>query len=219
MQINDQGTFYIDGEYKAGDIILTVGDWELKADVDGYKKYAFGYEPDDFPELVTNGTFDTGVSGWNEARISLTSISNVSGKLRASSVNTNTNGVQTEIQTDIGKKYILNGEIFRGTMDGSLFIRVSENSTLTVNIQDLPFSNPSDGSFEIEFIASENITYIGALAAGFSSTGMYFEIDNISVKLAHPQSGDPLQLGNGRHRDFRYFPYKLSATEITEMLR
>jgi hypothetical protein len=59
MQINDQGTFYVEGEYKAGDIILTAGDWELKADVDGYKKYAFGYEPDDFPELITNGTFDT----------------------------------------------------------------------------------------------------------------------------------------------------------------
>jgi len=49
MQINDQGTFYVEGEYKTGDIILTAGSFEILADADGYKKYCAGYDADTTP--------------------------------------------------------------------------------------------------------------------------------------------------------------------------
>jgi hypothetical protein len=44
MQINDQGTFYVEGEYTNGEVIMSAGSFEILADADGYKKYCVGYD-------------------------------------------------------------------------------------------------------------------------------------------------------------------------------
>jgi hypothetical protein len=200
MQINDQGTFYIEGEYKAGDIILTAGDWELVADVDGYKKYAFGYEPADFPELITNGTFDTDLAGWGVG-------SGWAWDNGAATTNLSYGGYLT--QTPFTKQDALYQVTFDlvGSSGGAVYINTGNGYVTQLGVL------PATGSFTFYHKCKTPADVLGfAGVAGCS-------VDNVSVKLAHPKSGDTIQLGNGHHKDFRYYPYKLSSADIQELTR
>jgi hypothetical protein len=208
MQINDQGTFYVEGEYKAGDIILTAGDWELVADVDGYKKYAFGYEPEDFPELVTNGTFDTGIDGWSG------NFTWESGAIRFNSAAKYEKGYGPYFSVEAGSVYKVSIDVLENTTPYLLVIVRGTGFTQIV-LGKLPTSQ----SYKTyTFVANSSALVRLEFAVQIDGTNSAL-FDNISVKLAHPKSGDTIQLGNGHHKDFRYYPYKLSATDIQELTR
>ena len=207
MQINDQGTFYVEGEYKAGDTILTAGDWELKADVDGYKKYAFGYEPEDFPELITNGTFDTDISGWIGVGDYTSWI--IGGVARVGGL-TKTNGLLYQKISSSGRHRV-SFDFSNKTGSGGITIRADSSDTYGGYIY-TSAGNSGSVSFTVD-------TVFSAFGIRVSGGDCYYDLDNISVKLAHPKAGDTIQLGSGNHKDFRYYPYKLSATDIQELTR
>lgn len=205
MNINDQGTFYVEGEYKAGETILTAGDWELVADVDGYKKYAIGYEPDDFPELVTNGTFDTDTSGWTEVRGTL---SVDAGRLKLDYAQQYGVGTQFVSGLEIGKTYRISGELPNHVETQAIYLRF-DNPLVSLNQVKL-----STGGVVDYYWTCNNPNPYLCLLTGDQTTALF---DNISVKEVAPES--PITLGNGHHKDFRYYPYKLSTAEITELTR
>jgi hypothetical protein len=208
MQINDQGTFYVEGEYKAGDIILTAGDWELVADVDGYKKYAFGYEPDDFPELITNGTFDTDISGWTGV------FTWESGAIRFNSTVMYDKGYGPYFSVEAGKVYRVSVEVFENTTP-YLPVLVRGAGFTQIFLGMLP-TYQSYKTYTFVANSSASVQLVFDVQIGGTQSAL---LDNISVKLAHPKAGDTIQLGNGHHKDFRYYPYKLSATDIQELTR
>ena len=217
MIINEQGTFYVEGEYAQGDTILTAGDWELVADVDGYKKYAFGYEPSDFPELVTNGTFDTDISGWSAREGGGTEISFDDGKMRVTSlVSTTTIWGEQSIPTTSGSKYT--ASMFFDPNNSS-FQRHVRIMTPT-NIAPVALSEDATiaGIYSVSFFASTTSMRVAA-SAYVNTTGSSILADNVSVKLAHPKAGDIITLGNGNHKDFRYYPKKLSQNEVLELVK
>ena len=64
MIINEQGTFYVEGEYAQGDTILTAGDWELRANG---SKNAFAYSPETFVRRnLLNWSEDFTKSSWSK---------------------------------------------------------------------------------------------------------------------------------------------------------
>ena len=69
MIINEQGTFYVEGEYAQGDTILNAGDWELRANG---SKNAFAYSPETFVRRnLLNWSEDFGNSYWSKSRVTV----------------------------------------------------------------------------------------------------------------------------------------------------
>jgi hypothetical protein len=213
MQINDQGTFYVEGEYKAGDIILTAGDWELKADVDAYKKYAFGYEPADFPELVTNGTFDTDLSGWV---VKYNAFWEAGTLVLPRETGTDFNAEIYQVLTNltVGATYEVSLDILEQTGLGLALYPFGRYVS-----PGYAFASGAAVGKKVKFVANATTMTVWFITLGTAGAGYKVIVDNISVRLAHPKSGDTIQLGNGHHRGFRYYPYKLSATDIQELTR
>lgn len=131
-------------------------------------------------ELVVNGDFSNGLTGWNLARAA-GSLSVVAERGRATSTSTATHGiVQTLPALIIGQQYTFNLAIFKGTSVGNLFVRVSSNSQ--VNVGDA-FQQifTADGTVSTTFTATATQLYVGVINTPTGS-GQYFEIDNVSIR-------------------------------------
>ena len=140
-------------------------------------------------ELVTNGTFDTDLSGWNNDgttsaivgnQIEVTSVSGVSGS-----------GVNQTITTVAGKRYKFSSD--HAPQTGRARIEVKDNNNFGSGLGTLSQTSAT-GTYEFVFVALSNSTYIRLEAFDTSSVVLF---DNISVKeVLYDQPDGTLQLWN-----------------------
>jgi hypothetical protein len=125
-------------------------------------------------ELVTNGTFDTDTSGWTAQAGATLSV--VSGALRVTN-GTATYGIAYQsVPTVIGKTYQISCSAVGGTGSFHMYVGVGAGGNTLLD-------TTAAGVFT--FTASTTTSYI-SLFANSSTLGVYYEFDNISVKLAEP---------------------------------
>lgn len=131
-------------------------------------------------ELVTNGTFDTDISGWNNDgttsaivgnQIEVTSVSGVSGS-----------GVDQTITTVAGKRYKFSSD--HAPQTGRARIEVKDNNNFGSGLGTLSQTSAT-GTYEFVFVALSNSTYIRLEAFDTSSVVLF---DNVSVKEINPLS-------------------------------
>ena len=161
-------------------------------------------------ELVTNGTFDTDIDGWSANDRGVLSIE--SGRL----VFTDTWGGGTtgsmfySISTMPGATYVLKYDYDPNNTSANRFLRVRNfTSTGTIIAESIEHTTAVTVQ-TLQFTAQSGMTVINPTAF-FTNAGASFSVDNISVKLLEPA---PLTLGNGKHKDFRYYPKALSTNEV-----
>jgi hypothetical protein len=132
-------------------------------------------------ELVTNGTFDTGISGWTGYN-STPTWDNVNQRL-AINAPTEFDGAQTSsgISVSANTNYTLSLDVFLGTAGGvRLQVRNSANSG-GIALLDVDAS----GAYVLNFNSGANTSvYIRLLTSGGNTGTAYF--DNISLKEAIP---------------------------------
>ena len=158
-------------------------------------------------ELVTNGTFDTDLSGWNvnfnafweNGTLVLPKDLGASTNAEISQVMTNLRvGCEYEVTLDIVEQIGLDLRLYP-------FGRYVSPS--------YPFLGGVGTGRSVRFTANAVNMTLWFIALGNSGDGFRVVVDNISVKEVQ----QPLVLGNGNHKDFRYYPKKLSQNE-TEAL-
>jgi hypothetical protein len=141
--------------------------------------------------LVTNGTFDTDISGWTRTGTApgVTEFSsNHGGSLRHSDTGTGYAQANTTITTVIGQRYKLSYDLksFAGTGTNvfqSTYIS-DANDPLNVNGFGPAFASVASnvvGPVEVEFTAVSTSTRIQFSEAWTSANTTDFEIDNVSV--------------------------------------
>ena len=124
-------------------------------------------------ELVTNGTFDSGTTGWEGVG---GTISAVSGRLRVSYSTSSPYGRQG-VTCVVGNTYLLTGQYFGGAETTRLYIGDSNTGANAQGLID--FSG--DGTATVRFRATATTMWI--IASGRSlATGEFVEFDNISVR-------------------------------------
>jgi len=130
-------------------------------------------------ELVTNGTFDSDVSGWTNAASSYTTITHSSGTMQVSASGGNARVNQGPITLVVGKTYTFSVEVTAETDDNYSFVHLGTSSggvEYTANLtQDVGV-----GISSFTFTATSTSFYIqlGCLNGG---TVNY---DNVSLRLA-----------------------------------
>jgi hypothetical protein len=133
-------------------------------------------------ELVTNGTFDTGISGWTGYN-STPTWDSLNQRL-AIDAPTEFDGAETSsgISVSANTNYTLSLDIFLGTAGGvRIQIRDSANAGGTLPTVDIDVS----GSHTINFNSLSNTSvYLRLMSSGGNTGTAYF--DNISIKEAVP---------------------------------
>jgi hypothetical protein len=147
-------------------------------------------------ELVTNGTFDTDISGWNNDgttsaivgnQIEVTTVSGVSGS-----------GVNQTITTVAGKRYKFSSD--HAPQTGRARIEVKDNNVFGSGLGTLSQTSAT-GTYEFVFVALSNSTYIRLEAFDTSSVVLF---DNVSVKeVLFDQADGTLQLWNHSNNEPR----------------
>jgi hypothetical protein len=120
--------------------------------------------------LITNGDFTTGVSGWTIGNGS--TLSNVGGALRVTNTTSNYGYAIQTIRTEIGKTYTFYATRVGGTGSGVF------NITNTNDLSDAYTTNNINASFT--FTAHGTTTYIW-LNVGGNINGNYYDWDDVSV--------------------------------------
>ena len=136
-----------------------------------------GYEERQFyfDNLVTNGTFDTNVSGWSAYNGS--TISHASGTMLIENTASNNGGAQQAITAVVGKTYVATLDVSNGaTYTKGLYVQTAPTTGIIASIT----TTLSDTQLSVTFVATTATTYIttrltsGAVAAAYN-------VDNISV--------------------------------------
>ena len=141
------------------------------------------YDPSDFnlymgslgPELVTNGDFSGGTTGW--AGSGSAALSVVAGQLKVENGATVTAGASQTLATVPGTTYKWTYYADPATSGGAV-IRVREAVSLTVIST---ATRTTAGTYEVIFTATSTSTQIQAINSS-NTLGLYQLIDNISVK-------------------------------------
>jgi len=126
-------------------------------------------------ELVTNGTFDTDVSGWTGIG---TIIGMSSGTLYFGTGAVAGNYAYQDIATVVGKEYTVLGSIYLGTNTGARIYatKVADDSTIAQTSSNLT------GNYTFNFIAVQTTTRIRCILQGNGSASF----DNISAFAIEP---------------------------------
>jgi len=158
-------------EYTAADMDVTRATAATRVDEAGLVNYA---EVILDTQLVTNGDFASGTTGWSAYQGSL-SVSN--GNLVVTATANSDTRVRTQIATVVGKSYILTAEL--KSMSGTKVGVANANNSFSYsgNVQELT----STGSYSYYFTAAYTNTSIVFKMFG-ASTGETFSLDNVSVK-------------------------------------
>jgi hypothetical protein len=148
-------------------------------------------------ELVTNGTFDTDLTGWSTH---LGSSSVVAGKARLDTNSTTDSNFTTSITCVVGETYVLSADAYRVSGNNSFGIVVSTNSGFNFVANHIAIvgsqTNTSEETKVITFVATATTHYIGLQVNGVNSTSVY-SLDNVSVRLAEEDrsvNGNGLQV-------------------------
>ena len=138
------------------------------------------WQEDYGPELVTNGDFSNGTTGWVGAR-AIETLSVVSSRLRVTSINTSTCGASYSlIGLIVGKTYSITITGFKGNTTGQVQLLFASVSTLMGGVNCGVLSAASL-TFNSTLQATATTMYIGGIMYGHAG-GEYFELDNISVR-------------------------------------
>jgi hypothetical protein len=132
------------------------------------------------PELVTNGTFDTDISGWTTV---LGSASWSAGQISVARGGGGLGRVSAPITCEIGKVYRFTGYQDKGTT-GSVAVTLAISSTSTVGAITI-FSSVTAGTFDLVFVATQTTHWV-LLQNGSGSDGDAALFDNISVREINP---------------------------------
>lgn len=148
------------------------------------------YSTMDNPELVTNGTFDSGTTGWTAG--ANTTLSVVNGTLKILNNTTYAGYAYTEIQTVIGKKYKIRVNLSATNTANPIFYIGTSGGSGNIYIYT---NNVQIGYTEIEFIAITTTTYL-TLDNTNAITGNYTQWDNISVYATDLELNAPITARN-----------------------
>ena len=134
-------------------------------------------------ELVTNGTFDSDVSGWSNGAVAFTTFAYDSGTLSLTASGANARVNSSLISVQAGKLYLLSVEVTQKTSDANSFVHLgtTEGGTdIKINIT----NGDPVGVTTFAFVATNSNLYI-QLGAIDGNTVNY---DNISVREINPLS-------------------------------
>ena len=138
-------------------------------------------------ELVTNGTFDSGTTGWSvgNSNGSNTTLASTSSQLVVTSSTADGNGhwAQQSFATVVGKAYVVSAEYVGQSNTSVRLFRVGGVSITTSTGVIASSVNPAVGTFSLTFVATATTTYVAA-GHGHSSSPATSTWDNISVRLA-----------------------------------
>jgi hypothetical protein len=132
-------------------------------------------------ELITNGTFDDGIEGWNDVSGGVGSYDNGALKI-TKNINDSLGGVDRAVSGLIeGKRYIFTADIIAvDQATGRIGVGSISNNTGIANIENLGI-----GSHSVNFVANQSTMYFVLYASGATETGgQSVTYDNISVRLA-----------------------------------
>ena len=129
-------------------------------------------------ELVVNGDFSDGITGWSVAYPN-TTLSINDDELRATANSSGAYGMSQELSLNNGSTYQVVATInVDSASGGTANLRVATNSNLSVGAITL---YQSTGTITTTFVATSSTMYIG-IADTANDSNNYVEIDNISVK-------------------------------------
>ena len=198
------------GNDQSGSVLITAPQLEQAATPSDYQRTTT-HVPRPFAikdELVTNGTFDTDISGW--ANFSTVGIQWSSGEIQITTQSAGASGAQSfQMPLVAGKTYTVSGDLRIGT-GANMQLAILNPSSSTILALGETITSTTTQKTELSFICTDVNSRVYIRCSG--AAGTYFA-DNISVKEVQ----QPLTLGNGNHKDFRYYPKKLSQNE-TEAL-
>lgn len=129
------------------------------------------------PELVTNGTFDNGVTGWTNLGSGALSV--VAGKLRITSAGSNNGTKQAVFGMEAGATYRL-----QATMQPSESNR-ARGALYNNGGWSYFYFETVGGAVDFEFVASGTAIEVGfeaASSSAWASNGQYADFDNVSVR-------------------------------------
>ncbi len=127
-------------------------------------------------ELIVNGTFDDGLTGWLPSRSSALSV--VDGNLRVVVQSQSSAGARQSFTTVVGTQYLLTLDS-KNTTSG---IHVTVGTTIDNN-GNHGASYPANQLISILFTATDTTTLVTLVAYSITA-GLYAEFDNTSVKEA-----------------------------------
>ena len=132
------------------------------------------------PELVTNGTFDTDVSGFTANGTA--TLSAVSGRMRITSGGGNARAIQG-VPTVVGKSYVVSLD-YNGGQGTAHYMKIADASDGTGDVAgtivDLDSLDVRQASFT--FTAESTTSYLTIAHTSGSVSGNYFDVDNVSVR-------------------------------------
>ena len=145
-------------------------------------------------ELVTNGTFDTDLSGWTANSFATLSLS--SGSIRVENNSNNLGLAIQEIDLEAGKTYHFSTNLI-AINDLLAQFTVNTSTNYSTNVAGLTNSSTT-GTKTFNYTPSSSGTYYIILAhRGGNILGKYVEFDNVSVKeVLFDQADGTLQLWN-----------------------
>ena len=186
---------YANGTY-SNTRLLFVPEAGIKVREDGVNKFVtYGYdladaEVDSDTELITNGSFDTDITGWSKPAdlTGNTQLTWEAGQLKIRST-TASRGAATQAITTIPNKYYhVSFLAVGGDGRSRLLIGLSENDGGILDSGDMA----SDFSFDYTFRATAETTYI-TLVKHEGVAGTYVLFDSVSVKESINQANDLFQ--------------------------
>jgi hypothetical protein len=128
------------------------------------------------PELVTNGDFSNGTTGWSSI---VGTHSVVSGKLRCTSSGANIAFDAAPVPTTVGKTYRLTVDAFAGT--GTSRVIVGPSPGNGSNFSEAAGSAQASRTLVCTFVATDATTFVSTIQST-AIDGLYAEFDNISVR-------------------------------------
>jgi len=201
----NEGTVAIEGEYIAGQTVFQSNGWGIMADVTGYKKYARSWKLP-MPELIVNGDFSDGSTGWTTYSGAIQSA--INNRLVITNTITNFGGSYQNFFTAIGKTYVIKAKA-RRIKGSSSWLAVGRGGAGEQYY--LGVAWPSDTSFEIAVKATHTVMSVkGQVHNGAADNSM--ELWDVSVREATPE--ELLELKSGTHNRLRYYPKQLTEAEI-----
>ena len=139
-------------------------------------------------ELVTNGTFDSNITGWSGYTGIVADSGRIThdtggdgGRIKLTNDTSGTSNARASqgFTTTIGKRYIATADLVAGTSTAMYLIK-SNNANLSSGTV---ASTSSNETLKLEFEATTTTTYIGVANVN-STSGHTMFADNISVRLA-----------------------------------
>ena len=141
-------------------------------------------------ELVTNGTFDNGTTGWTATACS---VSVVNGAMRITDTDGSIGYVDYRPTLEIGKAYLISAQVVTDNMSGNMILNVGTSGG---SGQMGTLAMPSVGTYSFTFTATTSQPFVN-LRNTSAGAGDYWDVDNISVKeVLYDQPDGTLQLFN-----------------------